>query len=152
MSKQQAPTTGYVIDASVFVADALPNDIAHTEAAALLERMAINQWPMHIPTILLAEVAASIARQTDDAITALQYIQTWQKLPNFRIEPVDVLLGNVAAEIGAQQRIRGCDAMYVALAQQMNATLITLDKEQRQRVPPSMIAHTPAEELAQLQP
>lgn len=60
------------------------------------------------------------------------------------------ILGHLAAELAAQHQIRGCDAIYVALAQQRGATLITLDNQQRQRVPPNVVARTPAEELAAL--
>jgi len=36
----------------------------------------------------------------------------------------------------------------VALAQQRDAALITLDRQQRERLPPDVVARTPAEELA----
>ena len=55
-----------------------------------------------------------------------------------------------AAELAAQQQIRGCDAVYVALARQRGAVLITLDRQQRDRVPPDVVARTPAQELAEM--
>ena len=56
----------------------------------------------------------------------------------------------MAAELAAERQIRGCDAVYVALAQQCGATLITLDGQQRERVPPGVVACTPVEELARM--
>jgi predicted nucleic acid-binding protein len=70
--------------------------------------------------------------------------------PYIEIVAVDEPVGVLAADLAAQYRIRGCDAVYVALALLRNAVLITLDQEQRQRVPPTLIARTPAEELASL--
>jgi predicted nucleic acid-binding protein len=63
---------------------------------------------------------------------------------------VDDALGLLAAELAAQYQIRGCDAVYVALAQQRGATMVTLDGQQWKRVPSDVIARTPVEALAEL--
>jgi predicted nucleic acid-binding protein len=47
--------------------------------------------------------------------------------------PVTETLAARAAEIAAEQRIRGCDAIYVALAKQLQMELITLDRHQLER-------------------
>ena len=62
---------------------------------------------------------------------------------------VDLALGDLATEIAARQRIRGCDAVYVALARREQAILITLDDQQRERAPSSVTARTPAQALAE---
>ena len=41
--------------------------------------------------------------------------------------------GQQAAQIAADYKIRGCDAIYVALAQQLDDYLITLDNQQYTR-------------------
>jgi len=56
----------------------------------------------------------------------------------------------MAAEIAAQYQIRSCDAVYVALAQERGAILITLDRQQRERVPAFIVARSPAEELGRM--
>ena len=58
-------------------------------------------------------------------------------------------MGLAAAQVAAGHRIRGCDAVYVALAYVQEAVLITLDVEQRERTPPSIPARTPAQVLAE---
>ncbi len=68
--------------------------------------------------------------------------------PGVRIVIVDESLGNLATEVAAAYRIRGCDAVYVALAQMKHAVLITLDGQQRERAPIQVRARTPAGELA----
>jgi predicted nucleic acid-binding protein len=42
-------------------------------------------------------------------------------------------LAERAAAIAAEHRIRGCDAVYVALADQLSDTLVTLDRQQLER-------------------
>jgi predicted nucleic acid-binding protein len=142
----------YVVDTSVFMADAQPEEPHHGEAAALLGRALQEQWLILAPVIVLAEVAASIARNTGNPLLARLFISSLTSHAHIRIVEVDQLLGALAADIAAQHRSRGCDAIYIALAQVMNATLITLDKEQRGRVPSSVTARSPAEELALLPP
>ena len=141
----------YVVDASVFVSDAQPWEAFHADSSALLTYIANGEALVITPAIMPCEVAASIARQTGDPATARQFVYLLQQLPYLEVITIDPTLGNLAADVAAQQRIRGCDALYVALAQMYNTVLITLDQEQRQRVPPSVVARTPAEELCALQ-
>ena len=140
----------YVIDASVHVADARPSEPHHLEAHALLARVAAEGWMIYLPVIVLAEVAAAISRGTGQPGLARRLTSALRRVPHFQFVSVDTALGDVAAELAARHQIRGCDAVYVALAQQHNARLITLDRQQRERVPPQVIARTPAEELAEL--
>jgi predicted nucleic acid-binding protein len=140
----------YVIDASVHVADARPQDPNHAEARAFLDRVAEEGWPVVLPTIVLAEVAAAISRGMGVPDVARRAAAILWRQPHFRFLAVDDLLGDQAAEVAAEAQIRGCDAVYVALALLHGATLITLDREQQARVPDDMAARTPAQELAVL--
>ncbi len=137
----------YVIDASVHVADARPQEPHYAEAQALLAQVAAERRVVWLPVIVLAEVAAAISRGTGRPVLARRLTAALRRVPHFQFVPVDDALGQLAADLAAQHQIRGCDAIYVALAQQRGATLITLDRQQRERVPPGLVAHTPAEEL-----
>lgn len=53
-----------------------------------------------------------------------------------------------AAKLAAALRLRGADAVYVALALEYGATLVTWDAEMLQRAPAAMLTMTPAEWLA----
>lgn len=140
----------YVIDASVHVADARPSEPHHQEAHALLARVAAEGWTVYLPVIVLAEVAAAISRGTGQPGLAHRLTGTLRQIPHFRFVPVDDALGDLAVELAARHQIRGCDAIYVALARQHNARLITLDRQQRERVPPDLVARTPTEELEEI--
>ena len=78
----------------------------------------------------------------------------WLSSAQYSIRPdlhrvaVDVALGDLTAEIAAKQRIRGCDAVYVALAYVEQAVLVTLDGQQRERAPSGVTTCTPAQALA----
>lgn len=138
----------YVIDASIHVADARPQEPHHGEAKALLARIAVEHDTVYLPEIVLAEVAAAISRGTGLIQVAERLAAILRWIPHFVYVPVDATLGDHAAQISARYQIRGCDAVYVALALERSAILITLDRQQRKRVPPGVVARTPAEELA----
>lgn len=141
----------FVVDASVFVARFRRSEPGFIEASEFLRRVDLAQWKIYTPTIVQPELAGNIARTTGKLALARSALAILQR-PNMEVVPIDTQMGNLAADLAMQYRIRGCDAVYVALAQVMNATLITLDKEQRGRVPSSVTARSPAEELALLPP
>jgi len=145
-------TTFYVVDASVFVADAHPGEPHHRAANLFLQYAAATLLPIYTPAIALAEIAAAIARGHNRATWAQRLVKKLQSFPHIEITPIEGVLANSAAELAAQQRLRGCDAVYVALAQSKGATLISLDQEHKLRAPTTMTVHTPAEELALLPP
>jgi predicted nucleic acid-binding protein len=64
--------------------------------------------------------------------------------------PLDSTLAEVAAEIAGQHRLRGSDAVYAAVALRFGALLVTLDREQRERVAGFVDAQYPAEVCAQI--
>ena len=140
----------YIIDASVLVADARPSDPSHAEAHTLLTHLRAEEGVVYLPTIVLAEVAAAISRGTGDSSMAERWVTGLEQLSLFRFVSVDKKLGQLAAKVAAQHQIRGCDAVYVALAKQQGVTLITLDRQQRERTPADLVARTPAKELAEL--
>ena len=53
--------------------------------------------------------------------------------PNLNLESLTESRARRAAEVAARLRLRGADAVYVALAEEFNATLITWDNEMLQR-------------------
>jgi len=141
----------YVIDASVLVADIRPREPHHQEARAFLKRVAAEGWPVYLPIIVLAEIAAAVSRGTGEPTLARRLVDVVQRIPHFELVSLDEELGQLAAALAADYQIRGCDAVYVALAWKRGAKLITLDHQQRERVPPKVTARSPAEELSQLE-
>lgn len=141
---------GFVVDASVLVARIRRNEVHHEEARAVLVMLADWGCAVHVPAIAFPEVAAAISRGGGNPRWAGQAVVDLLGLPGLQISAVDARLGMIAAQFAAQNRIRGCDAVYVALAQALGVSLITLDREQRERTPVTVTALTPAEVLADL--
>ena len=56
------------------------------------------------------------------------------------IIPLDEVLARQAADVAAQHRLRGADAVYVAVALRFGSTLVTLDREQHDRA--AAVLHT----------
>lgn len=139
-----------VLDASVFVADTVTTEPFHLDAHDLLAALAAEGAAIYLPGIILPEVAAAVARGTGNQDLARQSVTLYRQWPGVRIIPVDEVLADLAADLAAGQRIRGCDAVYVALAQRLGAALITLDRQQRARTPYGLTTYSPGEALAEL--
>ena len=142
-------TDAFVLDASVLVAAALPNEPFHADAKALMQRLMNEGTYVYLPAIAFAEVAAAIARGAGDEQLALAVVAQYSIRPDLHRVAVDAALGDLTAEIAAKQRIRGCDAVYVALAFVEQAVLVTLDGQQRERAPSGVTACSPAQALAE---
>ncbi len=132
-----------VLDASLLVAGIRRGDPGHVPARSVLTWLTANDATLHVPAIALSEVSAAIARGTDNTELALRDVALLQQLPGFALRPVDVALAQSSARVAAENRIRGCDAVYVALARQLDAPLITLDRQQRERAPDDVVVRMP---------
>jgi predicted nucleic acid-binding protein len=70
---------------------------------------------------------------------------------NLTLISMDDSLAQAAAEIAADYALRGAEATYVAVARRHSCTLVSLDREQRERAAAIVNTRTPAEALAELQ-
>ncbi|HEY2737793.1 MAG TPA: PIN domain-containing protein, partial [Thermoanaerobaculia bacterium] len=89
--------------------------------------------PVVSPAILLSEVASALGRGLGDEELARQSVSLLRSRRLVELFPVTEGLAARAAEIAAEQRLRGCDAIYVALARQLDMELVTLDHQQLER-------------------
>jgi len=138
----------YTVDASVFLNAFLPREAGHAESTSLLTRLRDASAPVVVPTLLLPEVAAAIARGQSDDMLARAFAGALRRLPHLVWIPLDDALAQSAAEVAAQHRLRGSDAVYAAVALRFGSVLVTLDHEQRERLTTVLDARTPAEALA----
>ena len=141
----------FVIDASVYVSRLRREEAQHAESARLFEAVAARRAPVLCPEILLPEVAAALARGLEDPDFAHRAASHLRRLPGHRFIPVDRVLSELAARLAAERRLRGCDAIYAALARQEGIPLVTWDEQQRNRAAPVVEALTPSEALAALE-
>ena len=139
----------YTIDASVFLNAFNPYETGHKESHRLLARLQEDSVPIIVPTLLLPEVAAAVSRGREDEELAREFAAALSRLPHLVLIPLDTALAQQAVDVAAQYRLRGSDAIYAAVALRFGSTLITLDREQRERVADALTARYPAEVLAE---
>jgi predicted nucleic acid-binding protein len=68
-----------------------------------------------------------------DPTLARRVVQQLVRSEVIELIPITLTMAEQAAAIAAEHRIRGCDAVYVALADQLSDTLVTLDRQQLER-------------------
>ena len=139
----------YTIDASVHVSAVNPAEADSATSQAFLALVRQQRLPLFCPTLLLVEVAAAVARAFDDADRAVALAAALRGLPNQTLAPLDEALADRAAALAATARLRGADAVYAAVAQQYGTTLITLDRQQLDRLPPLASTAHPADVLSE---
>ncbi|MBX3055282.1 MAG: type II toxin-antitoxin system VapC family toxin [Anaerolineae bacterium] len=122
-----------VIDASVFMALLYQDEPGHIISRTWFGVALTSGQILSSPVIMLAEVAAAISRSKSDSARAGQFVQLLANGDLISLYPVTFGLAERAAEIAADYKIRGCDAVYVALAEQLGEELVTLDNEQLSR-------------------
>ena len=140
----------YVVDASVHISALNPVEAEHPSSRRFLEQIRQRGLTVFEPDILLPEVAAAVARAFDDSVQGLALAAALRQVPDFLFIPVDAPLADAAAEIAATYRLRGCDAVYVAVADRHGAALVTLDRQQLKRAAPAVATLRPADALAQM--
>lgn len=124
-----------VIDASVWVSRFLRTDVAHERSKKWFAEAAEKQLTLYVPALVLPEVAAAVARTIEGpsgdelANEALAVLRA----SGVKVIDVSTSLALKAAQIASQCRVRGCDAVYLALAEQLSVPLVTLDKQQNDR-------------------
>jgi predicted nucleic acid-binding protein len=122
-----------VIDASVWVAFFLRMDVSHAASYQWIDQHTAKGGIIVAPAILLTEVAAAISRRLGQPQTAINAANTIEQLSSTQVLPMDSILMQEATNIAATLRLRGADAIYVAVAKQLNIPLLTWDTEQLTR-------------------
>ncbi len=93
--------------------------------------------------------AAAVSLRFDDAGKALALAALVRDWPNQTLVPPDGAVAERSAGLVTRWRLRGADAVYAVVAQQVGTTLIALDRRQVERLPPEVRTARPAEGLAQ---
>ncbi len=140
----------FTVDASVFLNAFNPSEAGHAESQRVLAWLQEQGTPIIAPTLVLPEVAATISRVRGDAALARDFASALSRLPNLVLVNLDATLAQQAADAAAQYRLRGSDAVYAAVALRFGARMMTLDREQHDRLRQVVASQYPAEVLADL--
>ncbi len=135
----------YVVDASIWVSRFVPADAHHVASRAWLTGAVEAGSLLVAPALLLPELAAAIARRTGRADLASRAVELLARVSVARLVAVDREVAQEAARLAAGLRLRGADAVYVAVAAGLGMPLITWDREQLERASSRVRALTPAD-------
>lgn len=130
----------YTVDANIFVAAIRPAEVHNVFSRELLQHLQQQRTFVFCPTLVIPESVAAIARISDDTTLIDRVIAFFEGFFNLELVTLSVLLAHRAAAIARTCRLRGADSVYVAVAEEKNATLITWDVEVLQRG--AAIVHT----------
>ncbi|MFZ5911951.1 MAG: type II toxin-antitoxin system VapC family toxin [Chloroflexota bacterium] len=122
------------IDASVFVSAFTPSEAAHQVSKEFMREIQAAGAPIIVPTLVIPEIAAAIGRGQEKPDLGFSFAMGVGQLPNVILVDIDKSLAETAAEIAATHRLRGSDAVYAAVALRFGTNLVTLDREQQERL------------------
>lgn len=141
------PSRRYTVDASVFVNAFNPHEKGHADSLRFLAMIQERGDPVLVPVLIIPEIASAIARATDDTAGALQYATASAALPHLTLVSLTPTVARQAGDLAATHRLRGADAVYVAVSRRYGTTLVTRDDEQRTRGTSAVTCQTPEEAL-----
>ncbi|MBI5294004.1 MAG: type II toxin-antitoxin system VapC family toxin [Chloroflexi bacterium] len=128
-------TSPITIDASVFVNAFSPTESGSDESLEFINATKRKGIPIIVPVLVLPEISAAIARRQNNTDLALNLVRELRLFSNITFVDVDEILAHLAVEIAATSRLRGSDAVYAAVALRFGTELVTLDREQLERLP-----------------
>lgn len=118
-----------VVDASVLISLYRADDVNFRAADAWALASIGRRETWHLPSLALSEIAAGLTRGYP-AFDGMAAVAVFEEMSTVTIHDVTVALAPAAARIASRQQIRGCDAVYVALAAELDNTLVTFDRQQ----------------------
>lgn len=136
----------YVVDASVWVSYFIRSEATSLASREWVTRQADIGAPILGPSIVLAEIAGAISRRTQREELGQMTSKLVSRLPGFRMILIDQELADLSVSVAAGMRLKGADAIYVALASLVSAPLVTWDKEQIERGAQIVFTQTPTED------
>ena len=131
------------VDASVFVSAFTPTEPAYQESKSFMLGVREQSIPIIVPVLVLPEISAALSRGQGKPELGLAFVQELRNFPNTTFIEGDDGTATLAVEVAAQNRLRGSDAIYAAVALRFGTELITLDKEQLARLPKVLPVRAP---------
>jgi predicted nucleic acid-binding protein len=138
------------VDVSVFIRSATPGEDGQEACDRALLLIGEKHLPLVLPTLLLVELAGALGRRGQDKRAIETVLDRIRRAPSALFLPLDESFAEEATAVALQTRLRGADAVYVTTARRAGATLLTVDEEQRSRVPSDVTALLPTQFIDRL--
>lgn len=132
-----------VIDASVWINFLVNSDVNHPRTNSWFSNTLLGGEQIVAPISLLTEISGAIARRLDSPDLGQRAVHQLLAIPTLKLVSIDHGLGIEAARIAANLRLRGADAIYVAVASQLDIPLVSWDQEQLNRTSSLITTYEP---------
>jgi len=119
----------FTIDSSVIVASLREQEGAHQKSKAFMTEVIEGEHTAYESTIVPVEVTAAIRRRTGSRKLARQVKQNLLNLDSFIFCGLSKSRMESAARIAEKVSLKGMDAIITQIAQEKDTSLVTLDKE-----------------------
>ena len=131
------------IDASVFVSAFTPTEPAHQASKTFMLSVRKQSLPIIVPILVLPEISAALSRGQGKPELGKAFVEELRSFPNTTFVDVDEIVATLAVDIAANNRLRGSDAIYAAVALRFGTELITLDNEQLEQLSKVVAVRSP---------
>lgn len=132
-----------VVDASVWVSRFMPTDVHHNPSLLWQNQFTYTGGLLVEPVFLQIEVAGAIARLTGQSDLSKNALEKLNSTTAIQFVPLDPALVQAAINIATDLQLRAGDAIYVAVAHQLNIPLVSWDREQLERAGSFISTYTP---------
>ena len=117
------------IDANVFVAASLEEDVFHDLCSEFLLDVRLDAQAIYEPVFVLAEVAGVISRvRKQHALGDVAALRI-ENFSRMRLRIADGPFARCSARLASRHAISGADSQYLTVATEFGTTLVTLDDE-----------------------
>jgi predicted nucleic acid-binding protein len=124
----------FVLDASIAVKWFIPDgDAGDAAAERILRDIAVRPAKYVVPELFMYELLSVLCRRFRQAGDAQRAIARLGRIGLRRVR-MDERLARTAVRLAYRHRLTGYDAAYAALATEISATWLTLDKQAHQRL------------------
>jgi predicted nucleic acid-binding protein len=121
----------------------MPIEPSHQASRKFMLRVREQAIPIIVPFLVLPEISAALFRGHSKPEASKAFVLELKNLSNITFVNLDESIANLAVDIAANNRLRGSDAVYGAVALRFATGLITLDKEQLDRLSKLVVVHAP---------
>jgi predicted nucleic acid-binding protein len=122
-----------VVDTSVWVGVLLESDLHHQLSRSWYAGWSIEELPVHLPTLLLAELAGVLRRRGTPSFDIAEILEEIVEREAVDLHSLDRQAARSASTIAATTGLKGADAVFVALAATLDVPLVSWDQQQRER-------------------
>ena len=133
-----------ISDSSVIVAALRQQEEHHQASRAILDKVGKGDLVAVQPYTVLIEVGAAIKRRTGSQSLSERITRDMQAMNTFFFLDLDSVRAQRALEIAQELGLRGMDAVVVQAAEELDATLVSLDAEMTSKVTDLVNAKTTA--------